>query len=287
MNVMFEPLQKVYSQLPTAERSVADFINKNPGKALFMSVKEMSQLVGVSEGTIIRMAQRCGFKGYSDFKLEFAFSQEKQRSIYESVKDGGELGNALKYLFDVHIQTLQRTLECLDISSMEKVVSKIINARKTEFYGVGSAGYVAQDAAHKFKRMDIPSWGYSDNHTQLAMASMMAEGCVAVGISNSGMTKETIEALIVAKSHGAFTVAITSNPHSPLANHANCVLKTSVEEPTFRSGSVAARLAQLAVIDAITVGIHLMRKDQTGLAFQNTSTAVLHRKIGGEDESIN
>src|SRR5690606_26630859 len=142
--------------------------------------------------------------GYSDFKIEFAFSQEKQRSIYETVQDGGELGNAINYLFGIHIKTLQDTLQGLDISSIDTVITKIIAARKTEFYGVGSSGFVAQDAAHKLQRMDISAWGYSDNHTQLAMASMLKRDCVAIGISHSGMTKETIESLKVAKSSGAY-----------------------------------------------------------------------------------
>jgi RpiR family carbohydrate utilization transcriptional regulator len=281
---MFVALQKVYPQLPTAERSVADFLNKNPRKALFLSVKEISQFVGVSEGTVIRMAQRCGFKGYSDFKIEFAFSQELQRSVYESVNDGSELGSAIKHLFDVHIKTLQDTLQSIDIMKIEQVVFQIISARKTEFYGVGGSGIVSIDAAHKFQRMDIPSWGYSDTHTQLAMASMLKSDCVAIGITHSGLTKETIESLKVAKNSGAFTVGITSNPHSPISKVADVILETSVQEPTLRSGSVAARIAQLAVIDAITIGIHLSRKDETGVAFHNTSSAVLNRKIGEDDE---
>lgn len=280
---MLDILQPIYPDLPVAERNVADFIAHNPHKALFMTVKEIALTVGVSEGTVVRMAQRCGFRGFSDFKIQLAVEYENEKSIYQSVGAESEFHTAIQNVFETHIRTLESTFKELPIHSMEKVVDAILNARKTEFYGVGASGYVAMDAAHKLNRMNIPSWGYNDPHTQLAMATLMSADCVAVGISHSGMTKDTIEALQIAKQNGAVTVAITSQVQSPISRVSDYVLRTAVKEPVLRSGSLAARVAQLAVVDAITIGIHLYKKDQINRMFDQTSSAVLDRKTtGGE-----
>jgi RpiR family carbohydrate utilization transcriptional regulator len=282
---MIKEIHDVYGELPVAERNVADFIIKNSDKVLFMTVKELSAAVGVSEGTIVRMAQRCGFKGFSDFKIRLAVNFEQKSSLYQSIESVSEHQTAIRRVFETHTQALTDTLAGLNISVIEKVVSYITIARKVEFYGVGSAGLVAFDGAHKLKRMDIPAWGFADPHTQLAMASMLDANCVAIGITHSGMTRDTIEVLQAAKSSGAITVCITSNQHSPITKASDYILKTSVNEPVMQSGSVTARIAQMAVIDAITVGIHFSRKEKIGQLFNTTSLAVIDRKIGAQDES--
>ena len=279
---MLAILQNIYRDLPVAERVVADFIAHNPQKALFMTVKEIALTVGVSEGTVVRMAQRCGFRGFSDFKIHLAVEYESEKSIFQSVGSESEFFTTVQSVFETHIRTLESTFKELSAQTLEKVVSAIMQARKTEFYGVGASGIVAMDAAHKLNRMDVAAWGINDPHTQLAMAAMMSSDCVAIGISHSGMTRDTIEALQIAKQNGAVTVAITSQIQSPISRVSDYVLKTAVKEPVLRSGSVSARIAQLAVIDAITIGIHLHKKDQINRMFDQTSSAVIDRKIGGE-----
>lgn len=282
---MLNSVQNVYSELPVAERTVMNFIIENPNKVLFMTVRELAVTVGVSEGTVVRMAQRCGFRGFSDFKIQLAVDYENEKSVYQLNAAESEFSASIKRVFETHQQALLGTYQNIDYEVIEKVSQLIHQSRKTEFYGVGGSGLVALDAAHKLQRMDIPAWGFNDPHTQLARAAMMSSGCVTIGISHSGMTKDTLEALQVAKRNGATTISITSNGRSPIGKISDYILKTYVNEPILRSGSVAARIAQALIIDSITVGIHMLRKDETERLFSSTSSAVIDRKTGGEYES--
>jgi DNA-binding MurR/RpiR family transcriptional regulator len=273
-------LKQVYPTLPIAEKQVADFIAENLHKALFMTIKEIACAVGVSEGTVVRLAQRCGFSGFSEFKIQLAVDYETDKSIFQTVEPATPFRSSIQTLFETHIRTLEMTYRELPVAVLEQVVHAILNARKIHLYAVGSSGYVALDAAHKLGRMNLPAWGFTDPHTQLAMAAMMSRDGVVIGISHSGMTRDTIESVQLAKNNGAVTVAITSQPRSPLARIVDHVLPTSVREPVLQSGSVAARIAQLAVVDAITVGIHVHRGEQSNRLFKQTSSAVIGRKTG-------
>ncbi len=64
-------------------------------------------------------------------------------------------------------------------------------------------------------------------------------GDVAIGISHSGQTRETIEMIAEAGSHGATTVALTSFPRSPLAEVADIVLLTATQATTFRPDALS------------------------------------------------
>jgi DNA-binding MurR/RpiR family transcriptional regulator len=95
----------------------------------------------------------------------------------------------------------------------------------------------------------------TDGHSQLTAATLLKKGDVAVMISNSGNTKEILEALDVAKSSGATIIAITRYNRSPLAEKADIVLFISTPEITIRSGAMGSRIAMLNVIDILFAGV--------------------------------
>ena len=98
-------------------------------------------------------------------------------------------------------------------------------------------------------------------------------GDVAIGISHSGTTIDTVQALTEAGRQGARTVAITNFPRSPIG-FADHVLTTAARESTFRSGATASRLAQLTVVDCLFVGLAQIRYTDSKSALETTYEAV-------------
>ena len=83
----------------------------------------------------------------------------------------------------------------------------------------------------------------------------MRKGDVAVGISHSGTTTETIEALAAAGDTGATTIALTNFPLSRLASGTDLVLTTSARETNLRSGATASRIAALTIVDCLYLAV--------------------------------
>jgi DNA-binding MurR/RpiR family transcriptional regulator len=78
---------------------------------------------------------------------------------------------------------------------------------------------------------------------------------VAIGISHSGATRETLEPLEMAKERGATTVAITTDPRSPLARAADIRLISATSETSFRTGSIGGRHSVLMIVDCLYVRV--------------------------------
>jgi hypothetical protein len=57
------------------------------------------------------------------------------------------------------------------------------------------------------------------------------------------------------------------------------VLTTAARETTFRSGAMASRIAQLAVIDCLFVGVAQRSYDRTTTALNRTYRAVQSRRV--------
>jgi len=160
----------------------------------------------------------------------------------------------------------------------EAVVATLVTASRVDIYGVGASGFVGADLQQKLHRIGRIAFSFSDSHAALASAALLKKGDVAIGISHSGMTIDTIDALSLARSRGAITVTITNSPKSPISAVADHVLTTAARETTFRSGATASRLAQLTVVDCVFVGVAQRTYAESMEALRATYEAVQNRR---------
>jgi DNA-binding MurR/RpiR family transcriptional regulator len=79
-----------------------------------------------------------------------------------------------------------------------------------------------------------------------------------------------VQFLKLAKDNGAITVAITGSPESPLARAAEERLVTHARESTLRAGAMVSRIAQLALVDCLFMGVARLRYEQTIDALKRT-----------------
>lgn len=267
------------SSLKNAEKRVAGLILKSPEKIHDFTVAEAASQSNVSEATVIRFCRTLGFKGYQDLKYqlmrELAFHQPSV--ISEEVLEGDSSDDVIQKVFSFNIQTLRETLEVLDAPALQRAASLIECAKKILIIGVGTSAANVQDAHNKFFRLGLNSVAQSDAHLQLMEASLLTPGDVVIAITHSGRTRDPVESLAAARAAGAGTVAITSNPRSPITGHADVVLLTSSRETAFRSEALASRLAQMSIIDALYTLIRIKNRDRA-VATEKKIEAVIGQK---------
>jgi DNA-binding MurR/RpiR family transcriptional regulator len=158
-------------------------------------------------------------------------------------------------------------------------VTAIANAGRVDVYGVGASAFVAADLQQKLHRIGRVSFAWNDTHIMLTSAAVLRPGDVAVAISHTGSTTDTVEALRTAREHGATTIALTNYPTSPVTEVADLVLTTAARETTFRSGATSSRIAQLTVIDCLFIGVAQRRLGDSLKALDSTRDAVGHHRL--------
>ncbi|MQA17482.1 MAG: SIS domain-containing protein, partial [Pseudonocardiaceae bacterium] len=159
-------------------------------------------------------------------------------------------------------------------SEVEPVVEAVATARRISLFGLGASAFAAQDLQQKLLRIDRPALAVTDPHLALTSAALLTAGDVAVAVSHSGETAEVVGWLRVAREHGATTVAVTNYAKAPLSEHAGLLLTTAAQESTFRSGAMASRIAQLAVVDCIYLAVAQRSYDASVAALTATHHAV-------------
>ena len=112
----------------------------------------------------------------------------------------------------------------------------------------------AVDLMTKLSYLGLPCRHFTDCYLQQITAARLTEQDVAVGISYSGESRDTVDALKAAKHAGETTVAITNFRRSPISRHADILICTS-QEQHFYGNAIFSRASQILIVDMIYMGL--------------------------------
>ncbi|WP_153101364.1 MurR/RpiR family transcriptional regulator [Paraburkholderia hayleyella] len=277
--MLLSQIKTMYSQLRPSERKLADYLTDVPREVLDLSMTELATRAGVSQPTIARFCHALGFSGFREFKIRLAQAIVAEvPTVFRDVRaDEPAPGVAAKVL-DRTIGALIQVRNNLSSASVEAALTLLAQARRIEFYGAGGSGIVALDVQHKFFRLGMPSVAYADPHTFLMSAALLAKGDVVVAISNTGRTRDIIEAAQAALAAGAKVIAITHG-HSPLARLATVGLFANVDEDADIFSPMTSRVSHLAIGDILAVGVALRLRPEQLDKLAQTRDVLRRRRI--------
>ncbi|MFD3457304.1 MurR/RpiR family transcriptional regulator [Streptomyces sp. NPDC058691] len=281
-------LARIRAALPNlapSERRVADAVLADPAHASELSISALGERADTSVATVMRFCRAIGITNYPQLRLALAAAAAREHAL------GGErpapgtdisatdtLDQIVSKIVYNEIRALEDSGAQLDIEALRRAVDAVAGARRVDIFGVGASAFVGQDLHQKLHRIGHMAFIWTDRHAALTAAALLGPGDVALAISHSGETEDTVEPLQAAAERGATTIALTNVARSTLAESADLVLTTCARETPFRSGATVSRIAQLALIDCLFVGVAQRSYDATTAALQKTYGAVQRRK---------
>lgn len=276
-------LRGIRPSLSPAEDRVADVVLADARRAAGFTISELAAAAGTSETTVLRFCRRLGLPGYPRLRLALAEESAHPRT---AVRDGTDI-SATDTIDDIiakvaftNASAVEETAQQLDRPSLADAASAVAKAGRVDIYGIGASAVVGTDLQQKLHRIGVVAFAWNDPHLSLTSATLLERGDVALGISHSGTTAETIESLAAARSTGATTVAITNFPLSRLAVGADLLLTTAARETSLRSGATASRIAALTVVDCLYIAVAQRNLKRARQAVADTREAVAGHHVG-------
>jgi RpiR family carbohydrate utilization transcriptional regulator len=247
--------------LAPAEQRVAKLVLANPRAFASLPVAELADRAHVSKPTVVRFCRSVGYDGLTDFKRKLMGSvSEGVPFIHRSVDADDKTGDIMVKVIDNTVAAFLKYRNEASTGAIEKAAEALVQTYRTgkriEFFGVGNSGVVAQDAQHKFFRLGVNTIAYSDGHMQVMSASMLGPGDCVVVISNSGRTRDLMDACDIARRNGATTIVITATG-SPLANAGHIHLSADHPEGFDNYSPMVSRLLHLLIIDILATCVAL------------------------------
>ncbi len=200
---VFSAIRSAYPKLTAAEQTAADFFLHNREKG-DLSSKAVAARLYISEASLSRFAQKCGYKGYREFIYEY-------RRMFQQ-------GNRFLSFSQVTQEVLAHYQDMLDASStlvdegqMRRVSQLLANSSRVYVYGMGSSGFAARELALRLMRTGMLAEAITDSHMIRMNAVLADETATMVAITLSGTTQEVLWGAKEARRRGAKVVLMTSS----------------------------------------------------------------------------
>lgn len=274
-------VREAFQSINPSERKAADYIIRHPEKMVHMTVSELSDASGSSRSAIIRLCKTLGFKGYQEFKLCVAGDLQNSDSrgdAYKEINPDSDLQTIVESVSANNIRSIHETLSILDTQKLQEAIDLIEKASRIDFYGIGASQLVAQDAQTKFMRINKNCTAYSDHHLQLTSAVTLTANDVALAISNSGETLQTVECIEAARQSGAKAIGLTRYGNNTLSRLVDVPIQILSSESNVRSAATSSRIVQLTIIDIIYVAVAGHHYEQS-LNYLNRSLAAIKKNF--------
>jgi DNA-binding MurR/RpiR family transcriptional regulator len=279
-------VRQALPRLSSSEARVAEAIIADPTIVVDLTITDLAERCGTSLSTVARFCQTLGYTGYREFRMEVASAISREAAERDRFgladSDINPEDSAAEVVAKIAFQevlAIEQTAQGLDVEVFDRVVDAIAAASHVDLYGFGASGLTAQDLQQKLARIGISAFCSVDVHLALVSAALRKPGDVAIGISHSGLTTETIHALSVARDAGATTVAVTNSPESPITEVAGSVLTTQARESTYRMGAMSSRIAQLALVDFLFVRVAQRRHEDVATPLRRTFEVTASHKV--------
>lgn len=271
------------STFKRARRRIAETLLRDPEQFITRPIAELARACQVSTGSIVLFCRSLGLKGLPALKIALAreLAERVLPLLHPKTAAAAEAPSILERVFEEHVKSLRQTVRLNTAGALNEAAESLLHARRVVLFSIGLSFPVAYSLYARLRFIGLPAFIEFDSHMQLAAAAEMARGEVAVGISVSGYTAETIECLRASRTCGAKTICITNSIDSPMARAADIRLYAAPSEVKYFQAPLASRVTQLALADALLVILGLRQKRKALAHLRRAEEYLLQRRVPG------
>lgn len=273
-------------RMPSATAKIAAYLLTDPQAPLTLSIGELAERAGTSAATVTRFCRMIGYAGYVPLRVGIATELGRtaaldswRSEIGRSFGPDDSPEDLLSMLIGSHTRTLREATSAINLNTMMEIATLITQCSQVDIYGVGGSAMMAGELQGRLYRIGIRTYCWSEVHAGLTSAAIQGPGTMAIGVSLSGRTEETIEMLAEAGKAGAHTVAVVNDPQSPLAELAQYSVVTSMYDHLEHSAELSAKHGQLLVMDLLYLLVAQANFDRVSEKLASSAQAVAdHRR---------
>ncbi len=255
-------IQKNYPRMRPSEKKVADFFLDFKGEAESLKLDKLAQVIEVSQPTIVRFAKSLGYASFKELKntlirekaLESNSKSSEAGFFGYKITEEDDLGEIPGKIVTSSIKVLEETVKCVDGKQYKKAVNAILEANHIVIYGVENSIGVATDLLTKLLYLGVNCTLHTDYYFQNVSANNLKEGDLAIGVTYTGYSKDTISMMKIAKRGGAKTLVITNVKDAKIKDYSDIILHASNEQYLY-GNTIFSRIAQTAIVDMLYAGV--------------------------------
>ncbi len=188
-------IRQRYQGLAQSDKKLADYLLLQPDTARHLSSQQLANEAGVSQSSVVKFAQKLGYKGFPALKLalsEALASQPESPSvpIHNQIRGDDPLRLVGEKLIKENTAAMYATLNVNSEEKLHECVTMLRSARRIILTGIGASGLVAQNFAWKLMKIGFNAAAVRDMHALLATVQASSPDDLLLAISYTGVRRE-------------------------------------------------------------------------------------------------
>jgi len=250
-NAALTKLKTHLPELTKTQQRVAEFLIREPAKAIFLTVEQIANKSHTSPATVIRMANELGYTGFSELQEELQAAMRDQllpASRLPINKNSSQSKDELtRTIVDTQLQNItdfvQNVPTSLIYQAVECIEQAVLTGHKLYICGNRSSFAAANYLSYNFNRMfGNVRLVSSEIHGYIDQLNEFEVGDVLVAISFIRYSRNTLDTENWAARQGLKVIAVTDSPISPMAEHADILFVMSCNSLHFHNSIMSTMM---------------------------------------------
>ena len=252
-----DQLRAALSDLTRAERQLATHILSHYPVAALGSITQLAKAALVSTPTVVRLAQKLGYKGYPDFQNSLRAEVETMLvsplAKHDRWAGGVPDTHILNRFADAVVSNLQATLGQIDHAEFDAAAALLADPARRVFAMGGRITHAMADyftSLMKVVRPEVTLLSDSSSTWPPALLDM-SQGDVLLVFDIRRYENAVLQVAEMAKEQGAEIILITDRWVSPAAAHARHTLCCHIEAPSAWDSNVSLMVLVETLLAAV------------------------------------
>ncbi len=202
-------------------KQLADYIIENFDNVPFLSVQDIANSTSLSVASVVRFAQRIGFKGFLEMREEIADHLQykiKNKQIFSLIDSSGLKEDTLIAVAEHDINNINESLNLIDRHSFKKAVDLILKSERVFTSGLGISYLLAQILSYQLNQVAVNASNFTHNYSSfMEQILFLNSKDLIIALSFPPYSKETIEAVKFARQKKIKILSLTNKDASPIS----------------------------------------------------------------------
>lgn len=213
---------KRMNKLTSTEQGIVNYILTNPEELEKISSRQLAELTYTSPATVVRICQKLGFSGYSEFKIKY-LQEVNQTPMIDQINrtnpitSEDSLHRIVNKVAALEITAIEQTKKGIDLDQLNRVSELLNQATCIDFYAFDNNLHLAKNACSHFLYAGKQAVIHDSSNAQFMQAFASVEGHVAIIISRTGENPMLYRIANVLRERKIPLLVLTESRHSSLA----------------------------------------------------------------------
>lgn len=210
-------IENAMDQLTKKEMQIANFILQDPMCAVQMTAEELASAAHSSKSAYIRMCQKLGFDGYSDFR--FTMSRYLVSTAGNNCSSEGPMQSILNS-YSENILHIAQTVKQQDIQTL---AAWIKDAKHIKIFGLNRTGLSAQQLRLRMSKIGVDAEAITDTVLMRDVSTSLhsEDICIIFSIKAMAQYHPFMKDM---QTNGCKVILLTMTPKTPLRKNADLLL---------------------------------------------------------------